>query len=333
MTGFHISQKKNFGYVLLMVLVLMTVIATALTTIATRSLQTTQEAVMAVEQFQQRVGLASCQKTFLPRADGIFKSLEEINKNTKKGTKPLRQPMVGESIVLSGQRFDLVLSDENAKVNLNRMYHLVGLEKVNQELQKKLSIDEFQALRLRPAVPSQSANQAREKVAGQSKKPIDKSNVSDPAASTTETEELVQPAFRSWGEVFDFARLSSQRPDERVQLEFTKLFTLWGAGQVNIERASDESVRTIVELILPPARANVIVTKLRENEVMGIQSVLEFEAGTYEEKKGLSSLLGKYSFAYSLFVDATSPQCRSRKLFVEAVDSSGVLQMSEFVFH
>ena len=324
------------GYVLLMVMVLLVVMATALTTIATRSLQTSQEAIVAATQLQQRIGIASCQAAFLPKATIIFNKLDEMERASGIRRKEPRH-MVAESILLSDQRFDVVLSDENAKVNLNTMYHKVGLQKTNQKLRDEVTANDFRSLRLTPAVKPNVDNTARAKAAER------KANSTTGSNSQTSDAELLErtpievealPACRSWGEVFSFEKLMAQNPDKQIRLEFTKSLTLWGSGQVNMKHANDKTLQTVIELVLTRAKAKKMVEKIREADSGDVQTMLELdESISPANKKALASLLGTYSYAYSMFIDVATLQGRSRKLFVQAVDANGIQQISEFVFH
>ncbi len=329
------AARPRDGYILLMVMVLLIVMATVLTTIATRSLQTSQEAIVSATQFQQRVGIASCQAAFLPNANSIFNKLDDLERTSRSRRREPRH-IIAESVILGDQRFDLVLADENAKVNLNTMYHKIGKAKTNQQLRSQLSINEFRALRLTPAVGANVDNSARSKASESKSKAKSGSNAqtsdSDLLAATP-VESAILPAFRSWGEVFAFERLAEQTPAKQMRLDFTNSMTLWGSGQVNINHASEQTVRTVAELVISPPEAKKLVGKMMKSDSVDIQTTLELETIKPSEKKALSSLLGKYSYAYSLFVDVVTLQGRSRKLFVESVDINGAPQLSEFVFH
>ncbi|MDZ4853060.1 MAG: hypothetical protein SGI77_27545 [Pirellulaceae bacterium] len=322
------------GYVLLMVLILLTVLTTALSSMATRSMQTSQEAVIAEALLQQRVGMESCKKALMPTVSEVFNSMDRLRRGTSSSSAP--KHVVADSIVLGGQRFDIVLADENAKINLNTMYHLTGKAKLDRLLREKLSVGDLQALALRPAIPSIKDGLARTREGADKGGKQSNAKSSDPDPSSDESAPIqtqLPPAFRSWGEVFDLEVLIHQSAEQKMRVDFANSFTLWGSGQINIDRATEQATTTTVESILGPAEAKLIVGKIMAHDDVDIQAVIEKEVNKASNRPPLRALIGKHSFAFSMFVDVVAPQCRSRKLFVESVDSNGTQQISEFVFH
>jgi hypothetical protein len=329
--------RQREGYVLMMVLVLLIVVATALSSIATRTMRTTQEASVAMAQLQQRIGMKSCRETFLLQAELIFKTIDGLRLDGKAPANPEGSRMAADAIVLGDQRFDLVLFDENSKVNLNTVFQNGGQQKVTEILRESLPTSIARAISLHPAagaksekpsMPGRSSKNGKGRegsLAADSKLEIPESN------STSNLENL--PAFRSWGEVFDFGMLISQNPDKQVQLDFAKSFTLWGSGQINIHRTTDTQLSTLAGIIVTDAQARKIVTKLRENPDPSIDIILEKEIEDLKVRTRLRNLLSPTSYSYSLFIDVDSPQCRSRKSFVKTLDPLGVQQILEFVFH
>ncbi len=333
----YARDEIRTGYVLLMVLVLLVVLATALSSIATRSMRTTQEAVVAVAQLQQRVGLESCQKTFLLQAEFVFKKMDEMRRNGQGPASPEANRMVADAITLGEQRFDLVLFDENAKVNLNTLNQNAGQQEVMKVLRETLPASIARTIAFHPAQGSTTSPTRTREPSSASNKGQEKSSASGSNLETGESEAAndppMIPAFRSWGEVFDFGMLIGQSPEKQVQLEFAKSFTLWGSGQINIYRATDSQIMSLLGTVVPTALARKIVTKLKESPDPNIDTILEKEVESPKNRKQLRALLSPTSFAFSLFIDVDTPQCRSRKMFVNTLDSSGVQQILEFVFH
>jgi hypothetical protein len=336
-SNFGAIPKQRAGYVLLMVLVLLIVLATALSSIATRTMQTTQEAVVAMAQLQQRIGMRSCQETFLMQAEFVFKRIDGLRLDGQGPAMPEGNRMAADAIVLGDQRFDLVLFDENSKVNLNTVYQNAGQQEVMRILRESLPPTIARAIVFHPAVGSTSGKSRTPERTSKRGKGSESSSASDSKGESGESipaiDPAIPPAFRSWGEIFDFGLLISQNPDKQVQLDFAKGFTLWGSGQINIHRTTESQLSTVIGTVVPSAMARNIVTKLRENPDPSIDIILEKEVESLSQRKQLRTLLSPTSFAYSLFVDVDAPQCRSRKSFVKTLDSNGVQQILEFVFH
>ncbi len=334
------NLKTVNGYVLLMVLVLLTVIVTALSSIATRTMRTTQEAVIAVAQLQQRVGIASCRNALLEKAFFVFKDLDTLRRDGHRLPSAESNYIVSDSIMLGEQTFNLVLSDENSKVNLNAMHFHSGPEKVFQTLRRTLPVHFARAVRLQPAA---NANRSNELPSEDSTK----STAASPDVpqeggkangnlieSETESSTYIAmiPAFRSWGEVFSFEALVGQELNRHSRLEFTKSFTLWGSGQLNVLRASDASILTQMEAVIPSAKAKVILNAIREASDFNIQNILEAEVQSVRQRQRLQALLGKDSYAFSLFINVDSSQARSRQLFTISPDENGTQEIQSFQF-
>ena len=244
--------------------------------------------------------------------------------------------IAGDRVELGGQRFDLLLSDENAKVNLNAMHFHSGHEKVLQTLRRTLPIDCARAIRLQPAA---NANRSKELP---SKATVGSSEDSaiplganvDAAEPTQENSQYIEMtlAYRSWGEVFDFGSLAERSSTRHIKLHFTKIFTLWGSGQINVLRAMDSSILTQMEAVIPTAKAKVILNEIRAAGDFNIQSILEKEIASGRQRSRLQALLSKDSFAFSLFIDVETPQARSRKLFTISPDINGTQEVQEFLF-
>ncbi len=329
-------MANRHGYVLLMVLVLLIVLATALSSIATRSMRTTQEAVVAVAQLQQRVGLESCQKTLFLKADFVFKEKDLARKSGQGPMSPEANRMVADAISLGDQRFDLVLFDENSKINLNVVHQNRGPNEVMQVLRENLPPSISRAIALHPAAGSRTSPTRAVEPKTKGGKGREKSTGSDSNAESPEkaaADAQFSPAFRSWGEVLDFGMLIGQNPDKQVQLDFAKTFTLWGSGQINVGRAEDSHISALTGTVVPSALAKKILTKIRETPDPSIDIILEKEVESPTQRKQLRALLSPTSYAFSLLIDVDAPQCRSRKLFVNTLDADGVPQILEFVFH
>jgi hypothetical protein len=323
-------MNRRPGYVLMMVIVVLLILTTALTTLASKSLRVTQQASNAAALLQQRWGIDSTSKQVLPFAGAIFFQVEAAKRmeSPNQRTEPIS--MFAESVILGGQRFDLVLSDENTKLNLNTVYHLGGPSKVTKAISELAGKNVTRYVVPRPAVPPvvRSSSSAR--------KSNSDAEVADSGLGTSASIDIAQaetPAFRSWGEIFDFGKIAKESPNGDVKLDFTRALTLWGSGQLNISRSTSEALLAQIELILPGASAKDLLSSLRKFENVDLQAVLETEVPNAQDRRALSSMLSLSSFAFSLFIDVDAPQGRSRRLIVSAMDVDGSPQNSEFVFH
>ncbi len=323
-------MKHRRGYVLMMVIVVLIILTTALTTLASKSLRATQQASNATALLQQRWGIASTKDEILPYAGAIFYQVEQARRlnATKQPAEPIG--MFAESVVLGGQRFDLVLSDENTKLNLNTVYHLGGPAKVTKAIGDLAGKGAIRYMVPKPAVISIVRGTPPPRKSKSDSEAVD----SNPGASTSiDIAQSALPAFRSWGEIFDFGKIAKESPNGDVKLDFTRTLTVWGSGQLNVSRSTDEALLALIELIIPGGAAKDLLSEIRRFEQVDLQAVLETKVPKAQDRRALGSLLGLSSFAYSLFIDVDAPQGRSRRIIVSAFDSEGAPQISEFVFH
>jgi type II secretory pathway component PulK len=315
--------RERRGYILLMVIVALVIVATALSSVATRSLRMTQQAGNAASMLQQRWGLKTSKDLLLPRANQIFR-LNDRSLRSNSNTSNTRMSMISDSVMLGGQRFDLVLSDENAKLNLNTLYHAGGTQKVESVVGRIGGLELKRALALRPAVPQ--ASRFQQSAVGEEDPPAGKGDLVNSAQAGL-------PAFRSWGEVFDLGAMRRNSYDGLLKLDFTRSMTLWGSGQVNLNRVEDDVLIAVLEAVMTPASAKSLQSRLRSNPELDFQSIVESSVSKTSDRRAILSLLSLSSFNFSLFVDVDAPQGRSRRLYVSTVDVDGVPITFEFVFH
>jgi hypothetical protein len=317
------------GYVLMMVIVVLLILTAALTTLASRSLRATQQASNAAALLQQRWGIYSAKTETLQFASTIIQKVEDKMRLEGGGriTKP--NGVFAESVELGGQRFDLVLSDENSKLNLNTVYHMGGPAKVTKAMRDLMGASVTRYMNPKPAVMSAARGATRRPAVSDSD-----TIVSDPSLDLSAgSDDSDSTAFRSWGELFDFAKIASESDIGDVKLDFTRSLTLWGKGNLNINRTSDEILLAQMELVLG-GKAKDLLSNIRASNTPDIPAILETMEGiNILEKQRLRKLIGTSSFDFSLFIDVDAPQGRSRRLFMSASDANGSPQISEFVFH
>src|SRR5262249_7589166 len=80
-------------------------------------------------ELQRRWGILSCQRTQLPRVESELAKAEAANS-------PVRQ--IDQTVQLGSLRFELRLSDEQAKVNLNRLVTQISRSQAEQMLQESI---------------------------------------------------------------------------------------------------------------------------------------------------------------------------------------------------
>ena len=268
------TASRN-GYALLLVLATVTIASVGLVTIANRTLRDNVQSLAMQADLQSKWGRISCAAAALELAGPAFEALEE--------NKPLNQSKLGpsapsiptttqlrERLVLGNQIFDLVLGDEDAKVNLNSITALAGTNAALRAVKELSDASYGNCIRQAPA----SASNLRRS--------------------------------ENWGEWFDLANLRSRAGDDRILVELTSHVTLWGQGKLNIHRASEQAIRAQCAAVVPLGLGNRIVETLREsNAGSEVAILLQRTVQNGQDRERLMQVLGDGSSSFSLWVEVT----------------------------
>lgn len=110
------------GFVLLMTLVLVLLACTLLAGVARRSAEGAMESKWAAQELQRRWAVASCQATLLGRVEELLDEAEQGEPDDRTPAEPHRNKPAAQRRVacrLAGIDYELVLTDEQAKLNVN----------------------------------------------------------------------------------------------------------------------------------------------------------------------------------------------------------------------
>ena len=125
---------------------------------------------------------------------------------------------------LAGTTYRLRLADENAKINLNTVMRTQSLDALDQFISQSTS----RSLRREKRSPS-----------------------------STEPTNTPPAPLESWGQVFPISTHSAL-------LHATTKITLWGNGRLNIHRATDQSLRQLLEPLTSPTEVDALLRQSRE---------------------------------------------------------------------
>ena len=308
------SARSRLGYVLMIVLATSVLVVTVLGTLANVSLRRALQAADAGRELQQRWGTLTLQKTVLSQAPDLFLQRQELATESRLDAPP--PPMIRDAMTLGGVTFDLMLGDEDAKLNLNVIYHLSGRQKTEQVL-SEASPSAAMYARLVPAVqPQQLSRQQR----------------SRPRDSDSDEEiEPVADAFRSWGEVFDINALEQNLGSEAALPIATTGITCWGSGQLNFQRATDEAILAVAGSIVQDGGARRILKRYRDNPTIDLAALLQNEVANPQNRRQLARRLGQTSNHFSLWIHSSTPQRKfQQQLTVMSRDDEGVIRFESF---
>jgi hypothetical protein len=208
------------GYVLVVTLGLLVLASTMLVTVGRASVHRALAARLEQDELQRRWGAASCQAAVLPHAQLLLARREQAQGRPA--------PVARASIKLGDQTFALLISDEQAKANVNAMLEASDRSNVESRLRDAFAGTGLgNTILLRPEPIPRAALAPRE---GQ------------PLAAP-------QPRISGPGQIFDDlppAKLfggSGPAPMDRI--------TCWGNGAINILRAPEQALRLAAPALSP----------------------------------------------------------------------------------
>jgi hypothetical protein len=197
------------GYVLLLTLLVLALAGAALVSVGRMSLAKAREAIAAERELQRRWGTLSCRSTLLPNAERLLLKAES------RSAEPVQ--LVRAKLELARFTYQVSVSDEQAKININSLYDQLHPQRAESaERVLSLHADKPITVRLRPLAnrPTEGARSL--------------------------------PAFASWGQVFVNPPPMSLFPQAGRDHALAD-FTCWGNGQLNLRRASEQSLQAACE--------------------------------------------------------------------------------------
>jgi hypothetical protein len=334
--GFKNSKRANparSGFVLLMVLVAIILVGVAMTASARRSLLASLSAIESQQSIQRRWGSYSCQKTLLASAPSLFELADRSVRQGRGQAKAL-PAVLEDRVVLGDQVFDLLVADEDAKANLNAIYDIGGLRAAENAVSDLAGTFEARTSRLTPVRASASTLTAKKASSQKSKLSGSSDSTSPQIAPADETPAIINsfPAFRSWGEVFDLVQVTQMAGEDRQVAKMTRKLTLFGTGQLNVFRASDETILAVCQAALPKALGNRVLLAIRDASIRETDLLLERTVQNEEERQKLLVLLGSSSRSFSIWIETNAKNSRQQRFAVQSPNNFGNIQVTEFSF-
>jgi hypothetical protein len=333
------TSKKNTirprGYVLLIVIAVLTLIMMTLSMFAQASLKRGLAAEDTARQLQIKWGERTLRETVLGRADKVFDTrhqafLNQLKSNSNASAATPPPPVIRDAITLNGVTFDLLLGDEDSKMDLNLLYHHGGTDAVEKTLRETFGALSA-SVRLMPAVePMQiSRQQANSKIV------TDSGSDPDSEAGNSSPSELAGPprAFRSWGEVIDLDRLKYLTGSSDALPQMSTNFTIAGSGKVGMSRASDEAFDSTLAIVMGDGGARRLRQRYRQNPTAAIDALLLSEVSQERDRVRLSMLVQETGKSYSLWIDAsTTGGHRLRQWVTSRLSEEGSPRTERFAF-
>jgi hypothetical protein len=213
------KHRRRHGYVLIVTLALLVLATSLLVGVGRAARRHAVEAWIAQDEIRRRWGAASSRSAVLPHAEAILAAQEDRRHG------PV--PRFHAAVQLSGQTFELIVADEQAKANLNVLLVDASVPIVENRLRQSLSGTGVGSLvKVRPSIFTPLKSRA-------------------PASAQSIT--LPSVAAPQWlsgpGQVFD-----DLAPERLCTPGFGgiapgDLFTCWGAGAINLRRVSEPALK------------------------------------------------------------------------------------------
>ena len=244
-------RNNRRGYVLVMTLGLLMLAATLLITIGRASTARVLAAKLEQREFQRRWAVVSCRNAVLPFAGDILARQEALQ------NRPI--PGYRSTISLGGQRYTLLLSDEQAKANVNLLLERSDKARAEARIREALSGSGLgNSVLLRPE-PRLHAEAVPASVAGQPPQPADLPNW-----------------ISGFGQVF--TNVGPERLLTGGPLAPVGQLTCWGNGAIDLMRVSEPALRVVGT----PALTTIEVDRLIEarNRIFAPRNVKSTAAAT-----------------------------------------------------
>ena len=266
-------MKSRSGYILLITLLMIVMAGLFSMSLARTSLFLAMDAAKAQEDLQRRWGAISCRYVILHRAEILFRKRECIQNDNA-----LLLPRIQTTIRLGSMDFDLLLSDEQAKLNLNT----VLVEKRLRSVERVLNIA--------PNSPSGLLS-------------VELSPHPDAVP-----DELFPPAFDSWGQLFSYERSRHSQDGSivaRAIRDGTTDMTCWGDGKLNVLRAEIPLLRMTCRLLIPNESANRFLKSRTKCPHWNLEQLLNRTDLQRKERRVLRKWLTDRSTCHSLWIIAS----------------------------
>lgn len=279
------GRRRQPGFALLLALVLVLLAGVALASVARRSTHAALAAHNAEDQLKRNWAVASISATLLPHAERLLDDAElgVAFEESEPGVY-LNDPTPRRRIScrLAGIDYDLLITDEQAKVNLNRMLRMTSrseTEAAAGRLVRSAATTGRLEMRLRPmsgvAAPP-TRGRAPEKIGG-------------------------------FGQVF-----ASPDPRQLVGVDrrpgATSRITLWGDGKLNFRRADADTIEAFCTEPLGPAMVKDLLEARRDDAHLRLAAALRQIEVEPEERARVERYLTDYSLCHGIWVVARGPQ-------------------------
>ena len=259
-------RRRPDGYILILVLVTLALTSTALAAAARAHLRRVVDVERSERELRERWAGLTLRETVLPRAGRILRDAEA------REDRPV--PVLRANFRLNGEPYQIVLADEQAKLNANAVHARGGPDAVAAAIRRLANDRRGVGPWPRVVVPPAAA----------------------PAGGGR------TPVFASLGQLFPDAGPAALYPANDGAV--TNRLTVWGFGRTNVRRASEAVLREVCRPGLSATQVAELV-RLRDAETAPtVEELLTAVGDPNPRFSPVAQQLTETSWCYSLWVAA-----------------------------
>ncbi len=274
------SRKHNDGFVLLLVLLVLTISGVTLAIASRRVARQTIAATQAQRDCQVHWGTLSCRAACLPATERFLRAVEIEQE------RPVVE--VRRAVDLGGMRFNLLIADEQAKANMNLLADRGGAEAV------ALALHALQADRrtILPVLPRPAAK---------------------PAAGVISSAPM---RYGSFDQLFAISAPSELIGDEESPGVASRV-TCWSGGEVNLKRAELPVLRQALAGLLSETHLIGLLSYRQEHPACTLGEMLGALELTDKQLEAVRPHVTDTSRSHSLWVIARGTHRTWRHLYID----------------
>lgn len=294
-------HRSHSAFALLLTLFLVLLAGVSLAHLARRSMIRALEVRGDVERLQRRWAVTSIHDTLLPEVERLLNEAElgERGRASPRGEPPEHPPMAEQRINcrLAGRDYQLVLTDEQARLNVNRLLEDRRPVEAGMSLQRLIAeaggpAAREAAINLRPLAPGRNTPPPLEELA----------------------------KIGAYDQIFPDAS-PGQLIGSAGQPGLARFVTCWGDGQVNFQRADPAVIRHVGRDVLSRSDMRRLIEARGEHPHKSLAAVLaRLDRISEDEREQLRKRLTDGSTCFGLWVIARGPQ---RDWYALAIDERG----------
>jgi Tfp pilus assembly protein PilX len=318
-----VRSRQPRGYVLLMTIALLVLASTLLVAVGRSAVDHVLLARRDQDELQRRWGIISARSALLPYSEEILSRLEASDNAS--------HPSYRASIHLGDSQYTLIISDEQAKANINALIDDTDKSAVEDEIREVLSgsgLGNSVILRLSPVAD-------------------------DSASSSAQSDSQIGPTrwVTGLGQIFDNIppeKLTGRDDDTGAAADVT----CWGSGAINLMRAREPAMRLALGRELTKLEISRLIsardalTQISRTDRLTVDESTSssppkgdadpihrlLDAATIDPKERSQLQLTAHSTCHSLWIIVQDRQRAWRSLYVADESDPARAQLGSFVW-